>query len=107
MPFDSFAECRSVAYGNDTFVVVVNAQTNLSSSDGLNWTPHYSEASGSANVVFANGRFVGVTFSGTIFSSTDGGTWVKGSYVLGQPLGIPHGFTGIGYGRSEERRVGK
>jgi hypothetical protein len=98
MPFDSFAECRSVAYGNDTFVIVVNAQTNLSSSDGLNWTPHFCEASGGANVVFANGRFVGVTFSGTIFSSTDGGTWVKGSDVLGQPLGIPHGFTGIGYG---------
>ena len=67
-----------VAYGNDTFVVVGNSGTILSSSDnGTTWDNRTNSSVTSKNlyhVGYGNNVFVAVGFDGTIVTSSDNGT---------------------------------
>jgi hypothetical protein len=67
---------RSVAYVNDTFVVVGSEGTLFTSPDGENWMPQTSGTSANLNgVAYGNGLFVVVGDGGTILTSSDGTTW--------------------------------
>src|SRR5262245_4918517 len=61
---------RGTTFGNGTFVLVGDAGTLLTSSDGLNWT---NRESGTTNALlgatFGDGRFIVVGTNGTIITS--------------------------------------
>ena len=90
---------RSVVYGNGTYVAVgaerpfASTDLAMSSSDGINWTPHTVDVNQWMSVAHGAGVFVAVSKDGTnrIMTSPDGSTWT--------PAAAPEAneWTGITY----------
>ena len=74
-----------MAYGNGVFVIAgtvsnpsqANADTLLSSSDGVSWAVRGNGTFYGLN--FENGRFLAMGYNSTLLSSTDGRTWTPGT----------------------------
>ncbi len=65
---------------NGSLFVAVGHQTNLTSVDGKQWTPHPVPADFVINGVAWNGkRFVAVGAKGVVFTSSDGKNWMLAS----------------------------
>ena len=72
---------RSVCYGNDKFVAVVeNSNTFAYSTNGITWTESTISSTSRSwrSVCYGNGKFVAIAFESKYFAySTDGITWTE------------------------------
>ncbi len=89
-----------VAYGNSTFVIVGQAGTILTSSDGITWTSRSGTSSHLYGVSYTNSTFMAVGESGTILTSSDGITWTL------RTSGTSSLLRGVIYGNSTFVAVG-
>ena len=89
-----------VAYGNSTFVIVGQAGTILTSSDGITWTSRSGTSSHLYGVSYTNSTFMAVGESGTILTSSDGITWTL------RTSGTSNHLNGVTYANSTFVAVG-
>lgn len=95
------AGLNAVTFGGGEFVAVGTAGNNLSSSDGIVWTPGSNSITGSAfGVVYANNEFVAVASGGGISTSPSGNSWSS------QNSGTPYGLNAVTYANGVFAAVG-
>ncbi len=101
-------ELFAAAYGNNTFVVVGDSGTILSSPDGVEWTPRTVELTSISgqqirllDVIYQKGLFVAVGTAGIICTSPDGVTWTP------RKSGMERDLSGVAYGNNVFVAVGQ
>ncbi|BAU26313.1 putative repeat protein (TIGR02543 family) [Aneurinibacillus soli] len=91
-PLPTGNRLAGVSYGNNTFVVVGDWGTILTSSDSSTWAKRSSVTEEDLHsVTYGNNTFVAVGSQGTILTSTDGITWAL------QSSGTTNALNRIGY----------
>ena len=74
----TYADWKSVTYGNGKFVAVANSTTAAYSEDGINWTQTTLPIDDVwQSVTYGNGKFVAVANSTTAAYSEDGINWTQ------------------------------
>ena len=77
---DTTMGSRAIPYGNSTFVIVMDSQYVLTSSNGTTWNDSNRSSSTTLwGVTYGNNIFVAVGNSGTILSSSNGTSWTSSS----------------------------
>jgi hypothetical protein len=91
---------NGIAYGNGQFVAVAAGGTVNTSTDGVNWVSHQTQAANLYGIGYGGGLFVAVGGGGTLLTSMDAVNWAQ------VKLGTANELDAVAYGNGQFVVVG-